>query len=86
MTVKKFLAASLEYDCDLTIVIADENTDNHPEGVKAFPAITNFQLPMYSNIVGKFYVPSFLKVARWVEEQEFDSVVISIPGPMGFAG
>jgi glycosyltransferase involved in cell wall biosynthesis len=84
VTVKKYLEASFEYNCDMTLVIADKDTENHPKGVKAFPAITSFILPMYNHI--ELQVPSFLKVARWLEEGEFDAVVISTPGPMGFAG
>ncbi|MBD3184481.1 glycosyltransferase [Candidatus Poribacteria bacterium] len=83
-TINRFLDASKEYDCDLTVVVSDEKEDGHPEGIKAFPSITNFRIPMYKDLT--LYFPSFLRLARWMEEEEFDSVVISTPGPMGFAG
>ena len=83
-TINKFLKASSEYNCNITIAISDDGKHEHPENVKSFPSIAKFEIPMYNQI--DLYVPSLLKVARWVEEEEFDSVVISTPGPMGFAG
>ncbi len=83
-TVKKFLNASIEYKSDLTIVIANDPLKIYPKGIKVFNPITQFKLPAYNDITVN--VPSLLKVARWMEEEEFDSVVISTPGPMGLAG
>jgi len=51
---------------------------------ESFRSIGQIKLPFYNHIT--FNVPSFLKVARWIEEEQFDSVVISTPGPVGFAG
>lgn len=84
VTVKKFLNASMEYNCDLTIAISDDSQEKYPKGIKCFPSITEFKLPMYNQIT--VHVPSILRVARWLEDEEFDAVVISTPGPVGFAG
>ncbi len=84
VTVKKFLNAGIEYGCDLTLAVSEDPTFSQQKGVKVFPPITNFTLPMYNTM--NINVPSLLRVARWLEEEEFTSVVISTPGPMGFAG
>jgi glycosyltransferase involved in cell wall biosynthesis len=84
VTVKKFLGASAEYNSDLTIVISDDTMENHPKGIKSFRSISQFKLPAYDHITVN--VPSLLKIARWMEEEQFDSIVISTPGPVGLAG
>ncbi len=84
VTVKKFLNASLEYNNDLTVVVSSNINENHSKGIKSFNPITQFKLPAYDHITVN--VPSLLKVARWMEEEQFDSVVISTPGPVGLVG
>lgn len=84
VTVKKFLNASMEYNNDLTVVISDDKIEGYSKGIKSFRPITQFKLPAYDHITVN--VPSFLKIIRWMEEEQFDSVVISTPGPVGLAG
>lgn len=83
-TVRKFLDASIEYDDNLTVVISSNAKEPLSERIKSFIPIMQFKLPAYEQITVN--VPSLLKVARWMEEEQFDSVVISTPGPVGLAG
>ncbi|MBD3266591.1 glycosyltransferase [bacterium] len=83
-TCRKFLNAALERGKGLTVFTCHEEDLSNYEGVINFQPIHEFPTPGYENV--KLYVPSILKTFKQIEDGDFDTIVISTPGPVGILG
>ncbi len=78
-----FLEAASRRNKDLRIIISSEK-DINQDGVTVFPPIKGFRTPGYEKMM--LYVPSILKLMKYVEDEDFDSIIVSTPGPLGIMG
>ena len=82
-TCRMFMDASRKRDKDLTI-ITSHSEELEGANVINFQPIREFPTPGYEKV--KLYIPSILKVFHYIEQQDFDSIVVSTPGPIGLIG
>lgn len=54
------------------------------DGLVNLPPVQGFPTPGIENL--PLYLPSILRTLKYVEDEEFDSMVISTPGPVGLLG
>ncbi len=83
-TCKAFLNSARSRGLDMTMITCTDNDLSHIEGVQNFESIHSFSLPGYENV--QQHLPSVIRVMRYLESQEFNSFVISTPGPVGLLG
>ncbi|MFB3786590.1 MAG: glycosyltransferase [bacterium] len=83
-TCQMFLEAARKENKDLTLVVSHEKNIEGMNGVVNFPPVRQFPTPGYDKI--PLFIPSILRVLRFVEENQFDAVVVSTPGPVGLTG
>lgn len=83
-TCRVFTDAAQRREQNLTLITS--TSQPLPEGlpVENFAPIREIPTPGYENVT--LGLPSLLRVLRYVEEQEFDSIVVSTPGPIGLMG
>lgn len=82
-TIQKFGMLSLESKHELAILACQEKAVSFPGWVVNFKPIKEFCLPDYPT--KKFSVPPFLEMLRFFEENDFELIYLSTPGPLGFA-
>lgn len=83
-TCRMFARAAEDRGKDLTLIACAPDGLDAPGKVKNFTPLRPFSLPGYEKVT--LYLPSFLRVLKYVEDQDFDSIVVSTPGPMGLIG
>ncbi len=83
-TCRSFLDAACRRDKQLTLVTSTLEPIHQHEHLVNFPPIYTFPLPGYEKV--NVSLPSILKVLKFVEDHEFDSIVVSTPGPVGLIG
>ncbi len=82
-TIQKFGMLSLETNHELAILACQEKAVSFPGWVVNFKPIKEFSLPDYPT--KKFSIPPFLEMLRFFEENDFEMIYLSTPGPLGFA-
>ncbi len=82
-TIQKFGMLSLESNHQLAILACQEKAVSFPGWVVNFKPIQEFCLPDYPT--KKFSLPPLLEMLRFFEENDFELIYISTPGPLGFA-
>lgn len=82
-TIQKFGTLSLKSDHELAIIACQEKAVSFPGWVVNFKPIKEFSLPDYPT--KKFSLPPLLEMLRFFEENDFELIYISTPGPLGFA-
>ncbi|MCK5037400.1 MAG: glycosyltransferase, partial [Candidatus Sabulitectum sp.] len=82
-TIQKFGTLSLKSEHELAIIACQEKTVSFPGWVVNFKPIKEFSLPDYPT--KKFSLPPLLEMLRFFEENDFELIYISTPGPLGFA-
>ncbi len=82
-TIQKFGSLSLDSEHELAIIACQEKAVSFPGWVVNFKPIKEFSLPDYPT--KKFSIPPFLEVLRYFEENDFELIYLSTPGPLGFA-
>jgi len=82
-TIQKFGTLSLESEHELAIIACQEKAVSFPGWVVNFKPIKEFSLPDYPT--KKFSLPPLLEMLRFFEENDFELIYISTPGPLGFA-
>ena len=83
-TCRMFSGAAHVREKDLTLIACAPEEIEIEAKVKNFKPLRPVALPGYEKVT--LYVPSLLKVLKYVEDQDFDSIVVSTPGPMGLVG
>ncbi len=83
-TCKAFLRSARERSLDLTMITCSSEDLSELDGVKSFDPIHNFALPGYEKV--EQCLPSIIRVMKYLEDQQFNSFVISTPGPVGLMG
>lgn len=83
-TCRMFHEAALQRKKDLTLITCYPSSEKNSEGVTNFQPIHQFPTPGYDKVM--LYIPSILKVLRYTEQQDFDAIVVSTPGPVGLLG
>jgi len=83
-TCRVFLDAALKRDKDLRIVTSHSANLDAYEHVVNFPPVQEFPTPGYEKV--NIAVPSILKVLKYIEDEDVDSIVVSTPGPVGVMG
>ncbi len=83
-TCRMFHEAAHQRGKDLTLVTCYPSEEKPAEGVMNFEPIHRFPTPGYDRVT--LYIPSILKVLRYAEQQDFDAIVVSTPGPLGLLG
>lgn len=83
-TCRMFAGAAAARGKDLTLVACAPEDLEVDGKVKNFQPLRPFSLPGYEKVT--LYMPSFLKVLKYIEDEDFDSIVVSTPGPMGLIG
>jgi glycosyltransferase involved in cell wall biosynthesis len=83
-TCKAFLQSAKKRGLDLTMITCSDEDLSEIDGVQNFEPIHSFALPGYEKV--QQHLPSIIRVMRYLESQEFNSFVISTPGPVGLLG
>lgn len=83
-TCRAFLQSARKRGLDLTMITCSDEDVSGIEGVQNFEPIHSFALPNYEKV--QQHLPSVIRVMRYLESQEFNSFVISTPGPVGLLG
>lgn len=83
-TCRMFHEAALRRNKDLTLITCYPSPGATDAGVVNFSPIHQFPTPGYDKVM--LYIPSILKVLRYAEQQDFDAIVVSTPGPVGLLG
>ncbi len=82
-TCLQYLHAARARKQDLYIVTSTTDSETSENVIKYRP-IKSFQLPGYEK--NTLHVPSILKMIKFIEDQDFDAIVVSTPGPVGVIG
>ena len=80
-TIQKFGTLSLKAGMELAIMACQDRAVSFPGWVVNFKPIKEFAVPNYPS--KKLSVPPFLEMLRFFEENDFEVVYISTPGPLG---
>ncbi|MDA3798080.1 MAG: glycosyltransferase [Kiritimatiellae bacterium] len=80
-TIKTLANLAYENKLDLTLVTCVDEYTEEKIPIKNFEPIGTWCFDEYTSQVLSF--PPFLDVIRYFEEQNFDEIIISTPGPMG---
>jgi len=83
-TIHKLAALSHAADKPITVLTSIENPGECPFPAHNFKPVGTFALPEYPELT--MALPPLLDVVRHIEEQDYDSLIISTPGPMGLVG
>ena len=83
-TIHKLAALSHAADKPVTVLTSIENPGECPFPSHNFKPVGTFALPEYPELT--MALPPLLDVIRHIEEQDYDSLIISTPGPMGLVG
>lgn len=83
-TCKAFLNAAQNRGLDMTMITCTDTDLSGINGVKNFKPFHSFALPGYEKV--QQHLPSMIRVMRYLESQDFNSFVISTPGPVGLLG
>jgi len=83
-TCRTFLAAAQQREKNIQVVTSTSVDLSRQAGVVNFPPVKEFTTPGYERVM--LYIPSILKVLKYVEDEDFDAVVVSTPGPLGLMG
>jgi len=83
-TCCKFLQAAKQRGKHLTMIISTSEMIDAQEHLVNFSPVHTFPIPGYEQL--SLGLPSILKVMKYVEDEEFDSIVVSTPGPLGLLG
>ncbi len=83
-TCRMFSNAAHARGKNLTLLACAPDEIEVEAKVKNFTPLRPVALPGYEKVT--LFVPSLLKVLKYVEDQDFDSIVVSTPGPMGLIG
>ena len=69
---------------DVTVLVCQDRPPAADFPLRNFPPLRTFTLPEYPAQPLAF--PPYLEILAWIEDQRFDRVVISTPGPLGLCG
>jgi glycosyltransferase involved in cell wall biosynthesis/predicted metal-dependent phosphoesterase TrpH len=69
---------------DITVMTCLEKTPQTDYPLKNFTPVGTFHLPEYESQTLVF--PPFLEMVAWMEEEGFDELILSTPGPLGLVG
>ncbi len=83
-TIHKLAALSHAADKPVTVLTSIENPGECRFPSHNFKPVGTFSLPEYPELT--MALPPLLDVVRHIEEQDYDSLIISTPGPMGLVG
>lgn len=83
-TIRTLAALANESNMPITVVTSLEHDPVAPYPVKNFKPVGMFELPDYPQ--QKFAFPPFMEILAWLENGEFDELLISTPGPVGLLG
>ncbi len=83
-TIHKLAALSHAAEKPITVISSIEQTQDCPFPTCNFQPVGTFSLPEYPELTLAF--PPILDVIRHIEEQDYESLIISTPGPMGLIG
>lgn len=82
-TIQKYSRLAVEAGRELAVVASQTRPLSFPGWVVNFPPIKEFPVPDYHSKL--LSVPPFLEVLRFIEQEDFGTIYISTPGPVGFA-
>ena len=68
----------------ITVVTCRSATPETAFPLKNFEPVGTFVFPEYKDQT--LVVPPFMEMIAWIEQQRFDELIISTPGPVGLAG
>ncbi len=80
-TIQRFGKLSVSTNHELAILSCQDRAVSFPGWVVNFKPIKEFAVPNYPS--KKLSVPPFLEMLRFFEENDFELVYISTPGPLG---
>lgn len=80
-TIQKFGTLSVKAGMELAIMACQDRAVSFPGWVVNFKPIKEFAVPNYPS--KKLSVPPFLEMLRFFEENDFEVIYISTPGPLG---
>jgi glycosyltransferase involved in cell wall biosynthesis len=80
-TVRTMIGVARRRNLDLTLVTCSDAPAAADGPSRNFTPVGRFRIPEYEMIEVVF--PPFLEILAWLEEENFDEVIISTPGPLG---
>jgi glycosyltransferase involved in cell wall biosynthesis len=83
-TINTLAGMAFEKGSPLTVVTCMENEPQVLYPHKNFKPVGTFPLPEYESQTVTF--PPFLEILHWIEQEKFDEIIISTPGPLGLCG
>ncbi|MGB4082160.1 MAG: glycosyltransferase family 1 protein, partial [Candidatus Fermentibacter daniensis] len=82
-TLQKFSRLSFETDRKLAVVASQEKPLSFEGWVVNFHPVREFPVPDYESKM--LAIPPFLDLLRFVEDNDFEAIYISTPGPVGLS-
>jgi glycosyltransferase involved in cell wall biosynthesis len=84
LTIGRLANAASVHDTDLVIVGCSHETTGLTGSGMNFQAIGDFSVPEYGNM--QMHFPPILDVIDYVDQEGFDTIHVSTPGPQGLLG
>ncbi len=83
-TIRTLAGLAAERGRPITVVTCRPETAKASFPLKNFEPVGTFVFPEYKDQT--LTVPPVLEMIAWIEEQQFDELILSTPGPVGLAG
>jgi glycosyltransferase involved in cell wall biosynthesis len=80
-TIRTLAGMAQENQYDITVVTSLETEPEASFPLKNFKPIGTFKMPEYQSIEISF--PPFMELLAYFEQEQFDEIIISTPGPLG---
>lgn len=84
MTIDKMCSLSNSQGEAITVIVCGGSENKRDYPVKRFDPVGSYKLPEYESQA--ITVPPVLEIVAYIEEQGFDELIISTPGPLGLCG
>lgn len=81
LTIRQLARESQQADQSITVITCQHQTPSGDFQLKNFAPVGTFPLPEYESQTLVF--PPFLEIFEYIEKEQFDSIIVSTPGPMG---
>lgn len=83
-TIRTLAGLSAERGRPITVITCRASVPETAFPLKNFEPVGTFVFPEYKDQT--LVIPPFLEMIAWIEEQRFDELILSTPGPVGLAG
>ncbi len=80
-TIRTLAGMAKGVEKDITVITSQDEDPVADFPIKNFKPVGSFKLPEYESLLISY--PPFMELLAYFEQEEFDEVIISTPGPLG---